>query len=166
MTATDEHDFRAATADAKRRLEGAKRLQHLAARRAAEAFLAGDVPAADDVAGSERVLQGLAALEVRARAAELEQHMESFKREAKELPQQIPSLDERLGDLHHGRVPEVKNLVERDREMDAIRTQIESLTARIARCGDRVFDLGTQQSELRTRHPEAFIEPPQDLNGE
>ncbi len=158
MTATVQHDFRAATADAKRRLEGAKRLQHLAARRAAEAFLAGDVPAADDVAGSERVLQGLAALEVRARFAELGQHMESFKREAKELPELIPSLDERLTALHNGRVPEIQNLVERDREMNALRSQIGSLTARIARCGDRVFDLGTQQTELTQKHPEAFIE--------
>ncbi len=160
MTQLDQHDFRAATIDAKRRLEGAKKLQHLAARRAAESFLAGDVPAADDIVGHELVLAGLAALEVRAQYQALGDQSASFSREAKELPQQIPPLDARLGDLYHGRVPEVKTLIERDREMDAARAELESIQGRINRAHDHVFELSNAQTALMQQHPEAFYEAP------
>jgi len=160
MTATVQHDFHAAMKEAQRRLETARKLQHVAARRAAEAYLVGDLPDADDIVGHELVLAGLAALEVRAQYQALGDQSASFSREAKELPQQIPPLDARLGDLYHGRVPEVKTLIERDREMDAARAELDSIQGRINRAHDHVFKLSNAQTALIQHHPEAFYEAP------
>ncbi len=160
MTQLDQHDFRAATVDAKRRLESAKRLQHVAARRAAERFLIGDVPAADDAAGHERVLAGLVALEVRARFAEIEEQMAGFHAEAHKLEPQIAPLGHRLDALHRGEVAGVANYVERDQQMDAARAEMFSLEGRISRFRDRVRKLAKERDELRKQHPEAFYEAP------
>ncbi len=158
MTATHEHDFRAATADAKRRLEGAKRLQHLAARRAAEAFLAGDLPNTDDVASYERVLAGLAALQVRARCAELEKQMDGYHADADKLGPQITPLEHRLDALHRGEVAGIANYVERDQQMNAARAEMASLEGRISSFRDRVRELAKERDEFRKQYPEAFYE--------
>ncbi len=160
MTQLDQHDFRAATVDAKRRIEGARRLQHLAARRAAEAFLAGDLPDTDDVASYERVLTGLTALQVRARCAELEKQMDGYHADADKLGPQIAPLGHRLDALHRGEVAGIANYVERDQQMDATRAELASLEGRISSFRDRVRELAAERDELRKQHPEAFYEAP------